>query len=284
MLGHSEIIAWGIVCSSLNRIIMSNLGESMILAIKQLKLCGCFLAKIVNGAGFWVLVLSVLFCASVRAEIRLGAYDLPPLLQANGKGSYDKVMGYIERNFRYNWHYKVYPAEELDRLFAEEEIDCIFPADRNFYGATGALQSDYFNLTRVYIYTKPQHDVLVGVESLKGKRVGARQGVTYGPEVEGARLGLIYSRSIEQNVFKLVNDRLDAFIAYVPDALFAFKGLNMEPLNHDPDEPLLTIEDGFLCHDNGNSRRFIRRLNVALGYIKGDGMLRRMVGKRYLNP
>lgn len=224
------------------------------------------------------------YCLPAYGEIRLGVYEIPTLLQANGQGSYDKVMAYVERNFRYNWRYKAYPAEVLDKLFAEQQIDCIFPADRNFYGAPGVLQSDYFNLSRVFIYTKPTHDVLVGVESLKGKRVGARKGATYGPKVDNAKLGLIYSPTIEQNILKLVNGRLDAFIAYVPDALFAFKSLNMEPLNHDPSSPLLTIEDGFLCHDSVQSRKFIRRLNVALGYIKGDGTLRRMVGKQYLSP
>ncbi|PCJ21687.1 MAG: hypothetical protein COB04_02985 [Gammaproteobacteria bacterium] len=233
---------------------------------------GCFLGCLVISG------------VSASAEVRLGAYQIPSLLQTNGGGSYDKVLAYIERNFRYNWRYKVYPAQELDQLFAEEKIDCIFPADRNFYGVSGVIQSDYFNLSRAFIYTKPRHEVLVGVESLKGKRVGARKGISYGPEIDGAKLGLIYSRSIEQNILKLVNDRVDAFIAYVPDALHAFKSMNMEPLNHAPDDPLLTIEEGFLCHNNARSRRFIRRLDIALGYIKGDGMLQRMVGKRYLKP
>lgn len=219
------------------------------------------------------------------AAVKLAAYETPSLLQANGKGKYDKVFEMLNGYFDRNWRYPVLNAEEIEKRFEAKEVDCIIPFDIDFYeGNHEVKQSDYINLAKVYIFTKPEFGLLAGVESLKGKRVAARRGMPYGAEVAAARLEIHWGDTIQANIMKLLNGRVDAMIAYVPDAWFAFKYLKMEPLLYDAENPLVIHEDAFLCHDTEQTEIFIKQFNRGIKFLKQKGAIKWTLDKAYIAP
>ena len=82
---------------------------------------------------------------------------------------------------------------------------------------------------KVYIFSSEGKPSTSSLSDLKGKRVGARQGMPYGKEVENS-IELLRVRSIKENVKALKKGSIDYFIAYVPDAYQTFRDLKMEPL------------------------------------------------------
>ena len=92
-----------------------------------------------------------------------------------------------------------------------------------------------------------------------------------------------FSNTIEQNIKKVQAGRIDAFVAYIPDAWFAFKSLNMEMLPHG-NNPIMVHEDGFLCHNTADALQFIEEFNAALNQLKSSGKLKTMLGDTYVQP
>lgn len=229
------------------------------------------------------LACCLLCCTQLNAAVTLGAYDIPTLLQKDGKGSYDLIFAEVNKIAGKNWRYQVLPPSRVDKDFASKVLDCIIPLDKDFFAGGNVMQSDFFNMAKIYIFTKEGSQPLAGVADLKGLKVGARRGMPYGPEFDAAGLKVNYSNTIEQNIKKVQAGRIDAFVAYVPDAWFAFKSLGLKMLPHN-DVPMIVHEDGFLCHDTPDSRLFIKEFNTALTQLKNSGKLKTMLGDTYVKP
>lgn len=102
---------------------------------------------------------------------------------------------------------------------------------------------------KIYIFTGKGQKTINNLSELKGKKVGARFGMPYGNTFDNAGLNVEMVKSIQSNIKKLDKGRIDAFIAYVPDAYDAFKSLEIPPYPHDLDKPIAVHEDCLVCRD-----------------------------------
>lgn len=112
---------------------------------------------------------------------------------------------------------------------------------------------------------------------LKGKKVGIRSGMPYGNRIEGAGLTLVEARTIEANVKKLDAGRIDAFIAYVPDAYATFEAMGIEHLPHSVDAPIAVHEDALLCRNDKGGEDIVAKFNSALSELEKSGELGRIL-------
>lgn len=195
------------------------------------------------------------------AQINVYALELDGLHQSDGSGLYDKHFLPDNADIKLI----VLPPTRAQVEFANCIACCLSPInkDPNFYDVPAASkQSSPLNVARVYAFTAPNSPPISSLTELKGKVVGAMKGIPYGKEIESAGLNLQLANSIMTNIKKLKAKRLDAFIAYTPDAYFVFDEMKEPEFSHDKDNPLAVHPDAVVC--KGVSDEFMAKLNSAI--------------------
>lgn len=211
--------------------------------------------------GVLFILISSVFTIFCRAsdEIKLMAYDIPAILQADKQGEYDLIIEQVNKLQQQKWRYAIAPPARVDSMFESNLIDCILPYDKAFYPGTKVINSAPLNIAKARIYSLSTESM--SLNALKGKKVGARIGMLYGPEFDALKLDIKYVNSVEQNVEKLLSQRIDAFVAWSPDveAVLLKKGLTLIS-----SEPFVVHNEAFLCHDTPVSRAFIILFNEGI--------------------
>lgn len=213
--------------------------------------------------GFVLLSWLVSYFCHGYDEIKLMAYDIPAILQADKHGEYDLIIEQVNKLQGQKWRYTIAPPARVDKMFENKLIDCILPYDKAFYFDKTAINSAPLNIAKARIYSLSNE--AMSLSSLKGKIIGARTGMLYGPEFDALNLNVSYVGSIEQNIEKLLSQRIEAFVAWSPDieAALLKKGLTLIR-----SEPFVIHHEAFLCHDTPISRTFIATFNNGLEKIK----------------
>lgn len=217
-------------------------------------------------------VLTLLFSTAVIAqEMKIAGYDIPALIQKDGSGEYDQKIANIQTQLAENWQYDILPPARADKLFDAKALDCIFPYDRKFHLNKQTINSLPLGIAKAYIYSKAGTMPFKNIVQLQGLRVGARIGMLYGPEFDALSLHVEYVTTLEQNIDKINQSRIDAFVAWSPDSDAAFNNKNMAPLPHGA--PFVEHNDAILCHDTPKNRIFIDSFNKAILSLKGQIVL-----------
>ncbi|XQW86108.1 hypothetical protein ACOYR1_05055 [Thalassotalea piscium] len=199
------------------------------------------------------------FFSQAQDEIKLMAYDIPAVLQKDKQGKYDLIIEQVRIIQKQQWHYSLAPPPRVDKMFEEKMIDCILPFDKAFYSDPTVINSAPLNIAKARIYSL--NNKIMSLISLKNKRVGARKGMLYGPEFDALNLNVSYVGHVNQNIEKLLSERIDAFVAWSPDveAILLKKGLTLMR-----SEPFIVHNEAFLCHDSKKTRAFISLFNQGL--------------------
>ncbi|MBL4907152.1 MAG: hypothetical protein JKX94_06855, partial [Sneathiella sp.] len=79
--------------------------------------------------------------------------------------------------------------------------------------------------------------------------------------------------SIESNVKKLKAGRIDAFLAYWPDAYTIFDEMGMPYLPHTANTPIAIHQDALLCRDDEIGKAVISNFNKGYKKIEINGSL-----------
>jgi hypothetical protein len=198
------------------------------------------------------------------AQVTIYGISIPGLHQKNGKGKYDIIINktVIKTGQAI---LKIAPPARAENNFKICTNCCFSPANKNpeFYDfGSGYVQTEPMATAKIYIWTKRGSQPISNLEDLKGKKVGIRRGMPYGKTFENSGLNTQDVNNIEQNIIKLEKGRIDAFIAYVPDAYNIFKDIGMVPLPHDKNNPIAIHEDSLVC--KGVSSQFIKDFNRML--------------------
>lgn len=146
---------------------------------------------------------------------------------------------------------------------------CYAPVNMNkeFYPYTeeNYIESNPMGTAKLFIFSKNR---IYTLDTLKGKRVGARHGWSYGKTVTEAQLNFQFVTSIELNIRKLRAGRIDAFLAFTPDAYTAFDNLRIDFLVHDKNNPITIHNDAVVCRRNPSTVKFIEEFNKELNHLK----------------
>nr|WP_319492843.1 transporter substrate-binding domain-containing protein [uncultured Desulfobacter sp.] len=213
---------------------------------------------------FSLIFICLIWSTMVYAEPTIYAIEIPGLHEKSLGGEYDKIIDKVLLKPGLATLKILPPAKVID-IFSKCDNCCFSPANLNkeFYDfGDDVVKTKPMNIAKIYIFTAKGKETFNDLSQLKDKKVGARFGMPYGKTFDASGLNVEYAKTIELNIKKLDKGRLDAFIAYVPDAYDAFKNLNVEPYPHDVDNPIAVHEDCLVCR--GVSAEMIETFNNGL--------------------
>ena len=173
----------------------------------------------------WAQMVGAFFAASgaYAQDITIAAIDLPGLYTPAADGIYDAAYAAASARANISIPMQVLPPARAIDQFLKQQVDCLAPMDAEFIGTDfPTVQTRPFFIARIFIFTAEGQAPLNSLAQLKGKKVGIRKGMIYGSEFDAAGLSVSVADSIESNIKKVQKGRLDAFIAYTPDAFDAF--------------------------------------------------------------
>ncbi len=214
----------------------------------------------------YLIALSIFISFSTisQAEVQVYALEIQGLHQKDGGGEYDQIIdkAVVQSGLA---KIQVLPPARAEAEFVNCTNCCLSPSNLNpdFYNHDNdTVATKPMNTAKVYIFTGKGQNVIKSLDELKGKRVGARNGMPYGKKFEMSGIEPQLTSDITKNIRKLDSGRIDAFIAYVPDAYLVFEELGVPPYPHDKANPIAVHPDSMVCR--GTSEVFINTFNAAL--------------------
>ena len=179
---------------------------------------------------------------------------------------------------------KILPPFRAEKMFADCQNCCFSPANKDpeFYDfGDDILKSDPMNTAKIYIFVNQGQPSINRLEDLRGKKVGIRRGMPYGKKFEKIQLKTELVTKLEQNINMIRSGRIDAFVAYVPDAYIAFRDLGISPpFPHDISNPIGIHPDCLVCR--GVEPDFIAKFNELMKELRASGRLRDILGDNYV--
>lgn len=200
-------------------------------------------------------LLAVLWVPTHAEDIN--ATLLSGLIQTDGKGLYDQVLKLL------NFSYEALPPARAELYMTANET-CMFPVDRRFMKSKADLiESDPITVVSIFIYS-----INGGFETaadLKGKNVGLRHGLNYGPKIELMQktLSVDFAPTLESNLKKLQLGRVAAVIEFDLDVR-EFEKINQDVMLKISKLPLDSHKDAITCFNTPKNRQLIDRFNIAL--------------------
>jgi hypothetical protein len=196
--------------------------------------------------------IALIVCLSSEptlSETTIYALEIPGLHQPDGKGTYDQMIrtSLVEKGLA---TLKLLPPARAESLFSNCTNCCLSPGNDNpeFYDWGQDIQvTEPMAVAKVIIFSPPNMPVISELTSLEGSLIGIRSGMPYGKSFDLANLITQSTLTIESNIQRLNNHRIDYMVAYIPDAYDAFQSLGQEPLPHDPESPLAVHNDALVC-------------------------------------
>ena len=219
-----------------------------------------------------------------KEKAKIYAIDIPGIFQQDKQGAYDKVLQKT-RILNKLATLEIYPPARAQLMFKYCTNCCFTPANalKQFYFFdNNVVETDAMNIAKIYIFVKEGRQPINKLSALKGKNIGARTGMPYGNILKNTQFNIDYVDTIEQNIKKLALGRIDAFIAYVPDAYNVFNKLNMKPLPHNKAKPLAIHPDRLVCKNVDHS--LISTFNKNLNKLKENKNLKTLLGNSYIKP
>ena len=198
------------------------------------------------------------------------ALEIQGLHQADGNGEYDAIINGALANYELPVKIEIMPPARSFRNFETCENCCMSPASsqKEFYDFSAIFESAPMNIAKLVVFTPDGTTPIATIAQLEGLRVSARHGMLYGKTIEQSGLVLIRANTIVGNIKMMEAGRIDAFLAFIPDAYDAFRSLDQTPTPHDPENPLLIHRDSVICRGELGSE-FIAHLDKFLAALGG---------------
>lgn len=233
--------------------------------------------------------LLVTLCLSLSSlssgEIIVLTQEIPGVHQKDGLGAYDTIL----KQFHFPSEtlvIKQVPPARAESIFSQCSNCCLSPANKN--PDIHSYKEDVFetlpmNVAKVYIFSQRGQGVIIkGIDALKHKAIGVRRGMNYGKRFANAGLSLEAVDSLAQNFGKLEKKRLDAVVAYIPDAYILFNQEKIKPFPHSIHHPITIHNDALICRGVPND--FISAFNQHIKKYRANGKLKAILGDAYVAP
>lgn len=161
------------------------------------------------------------------------------------------------------------PPGRVEVLFADKQVDCLFPGStEHMEGKDNFIQSAAVQELRAYIFSRKKYHNL---KDFNGKNIGIQRGFSYGKIRERFEANFVELTSNE-NAFNMLNkQRLDAVVAYLPDALAVQDKMQLPSAYYAPDSAIHAAVDAFVCHKEAEP--FIMEMNSRLIEWQESGQL-----------
>ena len=220
---------------------------------------------------FFYLPALVAQAASASArDIRIVSMEIGEGLQTSeSPGLYGELIYRILENADVEYDFQVYPLKRALRTFFRDEADCVWALDSGMLRQFDKqheplLDSEALFTSTHHVFMVPGAGAIASLGDLAGKKVGLHYYSNMNEELEQVSADLVPVGDNNAKVRLLVNNRVDAILAWMPDVLVAFRTVGAGPawIN-----PVLKIEEanvGIVCHDSDITRPFLAKVNPVI--------------------
>lgn len=161
------------------------------------------------------------------------------------------------------------PFKRALAAFKSDDFDCIWLFDKTLLGnlgvdVTGLIESESVFESTQHIFLSPRIPMISSLADLGGKRVGIGSGSNYEPQLRNASAKLVLLSDQSSKIRMLDNDRLDAFIGWLPDQLIVATNDPWTPNLLKHSLKLSSTGTTFVCHNTISNSTFIKNIDSTI--------------------
>ncbi|MBU1345079.1 MAG: transporter substrate-binding domain-containing protein [Proteobacteria bacterium] len=239
-----------------------------------------------------LIVIAFLFSSSTlgAVELKLGGTEWSPYIgfELKNHGIAAEIVTKIFQRAGHKVEFKFYPWARTQHLVKTGELDGLAIAWYTEERAKTMVYSiPYVNTAIVLIKQKDDPFVYNKIEDLEGKNIGVILGYGYLKKIESDKIQKTFVKSLEQNLLKLANKRIDLTMEEKLNAQRIIASLPEKTQNS-----LIIIENPFeekelhitLSKSIQNHKELLNDFNAALASMIKDGSYQHMINSMTYKP
>ena len=235
--------------------------------------------RLTNIAVITCLLTVVGTWAAAAKTYKMGAFPIPLLIEDQNQGVFVELFKEVAKRTGESFEFVVYPTQRTRKLFAERELDGMFPGLEQSMEGKYARSTVFYSKNEV-VFVRAGTALITEVAQLEGKKVGLTKGYTYGAGItSNPKITLEYADSDVVNMNKLSKERIDAFVVEEKSGLKALKDTGVTNVVYDPTKPLSAREVFFAFQDTEEGRVLADKFSKALEEMKKDGTFEKIMSK-----
>lgn len=215
------------------------------------------------------------------AERNIIIPEVPRYYQANGNGTYQKLMHEILRRSGESARLLNFPLTRATVMFDRDKNAC-YPVSLKLavdvLGYKLIATSESINRFKIVIATLKGNPTLSSFEQMRGRSIAALPAAdlaAYG--YTASSLTVRYVDTHDQGLELLEAGKVNAMLGSVAD-LIAYK----DKLVYDATNPIYAVDESLVCHPGAASEAFLKKVGPAIKSMKADGSLKTILGEYYL--
>lgn len=246
-----------------------NVAQSLFAAVKIVLLCcaATFMKGVASAAD------------DARATVIMPVWGLT--LQENGEGLYNKLFQFLLADKSDQYVIKYVPYEEALRLLVYGTVDCAYPIPKSELDIPFAHVS-YGNLDETrpvfisyaYVFSRSGDPVISSYDEMRDKVMIQIEGENYNHDFSSLGVEMVNVASETEKVELLMTGRAHAMIASMPDILYSFRALKIEPFAHNMEFALMDYPNVLTCHRSKRTRALMEHFNARIAATLADGGLK----------
>lgn len=206
-------------------------------------------------------------CLANENDVSIVSPSIPFLLSEDDetRGAYNIIIEQVDNKLKDDFSHFFMPPARAYLSFEQSNFDCIFPVNTTTIKQNkGLIESAPLGVAKAYVYTLKAQPIIAVESQLVSLKLGVRRGFDYGgfnfsPSIQKVEVG-----SIEQNIKLLELGRIDAFVAYEPDAIGVIENNPQVQVHRDENFSIYTHYDKIACYNSTKNKAFIANVNNAL--------------------
>lgn len=221
------------------------------------------------------LILLLLLSFSVLSKpIVLGSYYIPGLIESRSSGQLMALLDEIEQITTLDFEVQLYPTKRVQLMFQQGQLPAYFPeleTQRSF----PSCRTEAFMKKRIVIINRQADPIIDKISGLKGKRIGAVRGFSYGKNItHNSDLTIEWVSGDEVNLKKLLAGRIDAFVGDLSSSVKAIKALKLEnEVHYNASEPINELDVFFMFQHDEQLLNVCNQVSDAILLLKQQGKL-----------
>jgi hypothetical protein len=207
--------------------------------------------------------------------------EVPRYYQADGNGTYQKLMHEILRRSGESAELLNFPLSRATVMFDRDKNSC-YPVSLKLavdvLGYKLIATGESINRFKMVIATAKGKPTISSFEQLRRRSIAALPAAdlaAYG--YSASSLTVRYVDTHDQGLKLLEAGKVDAMLGSVAD-LIPYK----DRLVYDVANPIYAVDESLVCHPGAASEAFLNKANTAIHSMKSDGSLKSILGEYYL--
>ncbi len=217
-----------------------------------------------------------------QETLKVVTFQIPVMVESKSEGVFIELVNATAEKAGIKVEIEVLPPPRAIGGFMSKSFDMLFPAlDIQFHGKEKPLASkEIIYVKQDFAFTKKGNNVIKNISELEGKSVGITAGYPYSEEILfNKNLKIQEAPSDDQNVKKLINNRIDVFIVEEKSGLGAFAKENTQEFEYASEFPISKQDVYFAFQKNTKGTKLEEKFSKALLELKNNGVFGNIMSK-----